>query len=494
MASKKKKLRQAKEENGTVSVLCFACRRASDNSKQQTISASFFSISSTSVAAPSASAADVIDACAGEEPLCCSKCRRVMEKRKPAGGLQGSGKSRVLPQIARIRAYQRVATEQGVAFAISESLAASMMRRPCIACGIAAPTEGHGLTRLRVWPAGLERPARGGFMGPYHPENLATACSFCNLAKGYRRVRGYVEACRHIATHRGCVGDFGRYPRRFRNNVSKRSRSCYISASSTHSKTHSLTNEEFNAIVSQPCRYCGKESDPPRHHNGLDRIDNSVRVYSSETCCSCCGDCNVLKYQHSEEAFIAKCVAVARHNVGIDSFPGDESDDGARSDDGSDDGRAKEGEGEGEGEEYQGADDRFFSKARAKQAKWAARAAAAEAQVEHSHLAEAGVASEGGAGGCEPLEDRKDQAEEADAVPTPRNPTMTAASATSQIMAWDEWEEEDEGDDEGEDEDAEGVPHIEEHIDHAGDDDVANPFAAFAFESADHVRKRRRCR
>ena len=111
------------------------------------------------------------------------------------------------------------------------------------------------------------------------------------------------------------------------------------------------------------CRYCGKASDPPRHHNGLDRIDSSVRIagrargtavhtqphsrrtrsannaarthgarahtvhtqrasithmvhtqvrlYTEQTCDSCCGDCNIMKYTWSEEIFLAHCLAVA---------------------------------------------------------------------------------------------------------------------------------------------------------------------------------------
>ena len=58
----------------------------------------------------------------------------------------------------------------------------------------------------------------------YHADNLATACGMCNLMKGARRIKGYVEACRHIASHRAGF-DYGRYPGRFRNNTSKRSRS-----------------------------------------------------------------------------------------------------------------------------------------------------------------------------------------------------------------------------------------------------------------------------
>ena len=316
MQSGRKRLRQASEAHGECAVLCYACRRTPDTTKQQGL-ASFFVAAghktegeeeSGSSSAPSSSTQ-------------CSRCLRVLEQ--PTANRSGSSsKSRALPQIVRIRSYERLAKEQGVPFAVSESAAAALMRLPCITCGAASPTEGHGLTRLRMWPAGLSRPARGGFMGPFHPENLATACSMCNLMKGFRTVRAFVEACRHIATHR-TGSDFGTYPHRFRNNVSKRSRSSYISASSTHTKTHALSNEAFNAIVSGPCHYCGKASDPPHHHNGLDRLDSAVRVYTADSCVSSCGDCNVMKYVHSEAAFLAHVHTVASHHIGVDTWPGD---------------------------------------------------------------------------------------------------------------------------------------------------------------------------
>ncbi|EOD29828.1 hypothetical protein EMIHUDRAFT_233380 [Emiliania huxleyi CCMP1516] len=192
-------------------------------------------------------------------------------------------KSRVLPQIARLRQYQRIASEQGIPFCVAEHQATAMMREACITAGPSSP--GH--------------------------------CT-CNLMKGARRIRGYVEACRHIATHRG-GHDYGRYPHRFRNNTSKRSRSSYVTASSTHSKTHALSNESFNAITARPCHYCGKESDPPRHHNGLDRLDSSLRVYTEESVVSCCGDCNVMKYTYSEADFLAHVQRVADANTGQNS-------------------------------------------------------------------------------------------------------------------------------------------------------------------------------
>ena len=288
----------ADESEGVVSLLCFACRRSNDTSKQSGLTA-FFALKPPTAGAESSGQPTPASTVSGHVAPQCSKCRRVLEQKLPSRtadkaiattSTASKSHSRVLPQIARLRQYQRLASEQGIPFVILDHAATSMMRDPCTICGVAAPGEGHGLTRLRIWPEGIPKPAKGGFMGPYHAANLATACGTCNLMKGARHVRGFVEAARHVTTHRGEF-DYGLYPLRFRNNTSKRSRSCYITASSTHTKTHALSNEAFNAIVVKPCHYCGKRSDPPNHHNGLDRLDSGVRVYTEESCVSCCGDC-----------------------------------------------------------------------------------------------------------------------------------------------------------------------------------------------------------
>ena len=55
------------------------------------------------------------------------------------------------------------------------------LQGPCVGCGASAPLRGHGLTRLRRQVAQRRGP---GFMGPYAEENLAPACSMCNMMKG----------------------------------------------------------------------------------------------------------------------------------------------------------------------------------------------------------------------------------------------------------------------------------------------------------------------
>eukprot|EP00747_Dinoflagellata_sp_TGD_P220515 gnl/TRDRNA2_/TRDRNA2_92487_c0_seq4.p1 gnl/TRDRNA2_/TRDRNA2_92487_c0~~gnl/TRDRNA2_/TRDRNA2_92487_c0_seq4.p1 ORF type:complete len:211 (+),score=26.62 gnl/TRDRNA2_/TRDRNA2_92487_c0_seq4:29-634(+) len=190
----------------------------------------------------------------------------------------------------------------------------ALMRAPCSLCGHKAdPMLGfaNGITRLRNNDGQRS-------MGPYTMENTATACTACNMIKGCHRLEEVRAICRHIATHRG-LGDFGRFPEVFADNTSRPSRSRYLAAH----KTHALTNEQFAEIVAMPCHYCGKPQEPGKHFNGLDRLDNSVRIYTASTCVSCCGTCNMAKGRHSEELFLQKCEEVARHAMsaerGIDA-------------------------------------------------------------------------------------------------------------------------------------------------------------------------------
>lgn len=248
------------------------------------------------------------------DPTRCRRCRRslVVEHMSKQ---QTSGKKTGCPFSSRLKQYKRVATESDIEWRLTDAEALALMRAPCSLCGIAADPEAgkaNGITRLRAVPK-----QRG--MGPYVPENVATACPTCNQLKGTHKVASVQCICRSIATHRG-LGDFGAFPALFRNNISRKSRSCYIgdtarkrqkSKGTVGSKTHSLTNAEFNSIVEGPCHFCGKESDPPRHYNGLDRLDNSLRVYTVENAVSCCGTCNMAKGRLSESLFLEQCRAIA---------------------------------------------------------------------------------------------------------------------------------------------------------------------------------------
>ena len=332
-----KRYRQAHEEAGSggsvVEVLCFDCRRTKDTTVQKSLW-SFFKVKqptaeTESCADPAATATEPPEKNqpTGGAPLC-AKCRRPMWIKGDSftqGGatnsLRGFGE---MPQLQRIRSYKRSAEKEGVPYLLSERGACTLMRMDCVTCGAAAPAGGHGLARLRKWPEGTEKPEKGGFMGPYMEENVVAACSMCNMMKGYHTVRGFVNRCQHIASMHTPGEHFGEYPLLFRDNVWKRSRSSYITCSTTHTKTHSITNEEFNRITAQQCYYCHKVPRQPTtlgpddrgHFNGLDRLDSTHRVYTVDTTVACCGDCNVMKFKWPVDRFLAQCRKVARLHVG----------------------------------------------------------------------------------------------------------------------------------------------------------------------------------
>lgn len=74
-----------------------------------------------------------------------------------------------------------------------------------------------------------------------------------------------------------------------------------------------ITFEQFVAMVSQPCYYCGRENDS----KGLDRVNSSVG-YEVGNVVSCCGGCNLSKHVKTKSDFIGMCVLIAdRYKAGV---------------------------------------------------------------------------------------------------------------------------------------------------------------------------------
>uniref|UniRef100_A0A7S2QFJ7 Uncharacterized protein n=1 Tax=Zooxanthella nutricula TaxID=1333877 RepID=A0A7S2QFJ7_9DINO len=283
-----------------VEVICKDCRRSRDASRQGSL-ASFLGR-----AAPASFSHG--EAKAGEgsaDVLCCSRCLRPMQmdrfqsmdtEKRPAAAKGGC------PLAAQLKRYKQAAVQTGAAWELTDSQALAMMREPCVLCGKAPDlVRGivSGITRLRQ---------NGGVrsMGPFSIANTASCCAACNVMKGIHTLDAIREICKHIASHQGC-GSFGSFPERFVDNTSRRSKSCYLA----DNKTIALTDAEFKAIVEQPCHYCGKAPEKGKHYNGLDRVENSVRVYTINTVVSCCGTCNMAKGKHTTELFLEKCKEIA---------------------------------------------------------------------------------------------------------------------------------------------------------------------------------------
>ena len=81
------------------------------------------------------------------------------------------------------------------------------------------------------------------------------------------------------------------------------------------SREFTLTTEQFKALTSGTCVYCGLTPSSEYQtasknggyiYNGVDRIDNNIG-YTLENCATCCKTCNWMKRVQTTEEFINSC-------------------------------------------------------------------------------------------------------------------------------------------------------------------------------------------
>lgn len=80
--------------------------------------------------------------------------------------------------------------------------------------------------------------------------------------------------------------------------------------------------DEVEVLVVQPCHYCGStdyrdsvgRSVNP-WFNGLDRIDND-RGYEPGNVVPCCGECNMMRRNMTQDGFLHRCREIVKHQLG----------------------------------------------------------------------------------------------------------------------------------------------------------------------------------
>ena len=81
----------------------------------------------------------------------------------------------------------------------------------------------------------------------------------------------------------------------------------YIMSANKRGITFNLTVEEFEAITSQNCTYCGTNA-----RIGVDRT-NSKEGYTIENAQPCCTMCNLMKFTHDSHVFINHIKRISKH-------------------------------------------------------------------------------------------------------------------------------------------------------------------------------------
>lgn len=77
----------------------------------------------------------------------------------------------------------------------------------------------------------------------------------------------------------------------------------------------SLTLEQFKALVTGDCHYCGAPPSRPTFvggelRTGIDRLDSS-KGYEAENCVPCCTACNLMKGIQSYDEFLMRVALIS---------------------------------------------------------------------------------------------------------------------------------------------------------------------------------------
>lgn len=147
---------------------------------------------------------------------------------------------------------------------------------------------------------------------PHAGKQVLCRCTCGTVLKRTRCdvVSGRIKSCGCLK--RELVGNITRLPpgEAAFNNLFRN----YARHAAARNRSFSLTGEEFRALVSGNCHYCGvagrsvrrqdrKSSNGDFWFTGIDRVDNALG-YVSGNCVACCATCNRAKLCQTEADFL----------------------------------------------------------------------------------------------------------------------------------------------------------------------------------------------
>lgn len=191
----------------------------------------------------------------------------------------------------RIRCIKRDATQRGYEFALADEHAEALVQGACEYCGHKDAGSFNGIDRVDN--------TRG-----YVAGNCVSACWTCNRMKGVDDVTVFRQRCAHISGFAVCADAFPDKPHAGQYKV-------YVAGAARRNLAFELSRDEFNALTTHDCTYCGKPT-TATHTNGVDRVDND-RGYVADNVVPCCGTCNSMKGTLSNHEFKTACTLVALH-------------------------------------------------------------------------------------------------------------------------------------------------------------------------------------
>lgn len=207
-----------------------------------------------------------------------------------------AGKKRRVEDPAAVRTNELRSEEKqkNRPFKITKEIMEESITKPCYYCG--DDFQGPGVDAVDI---------NAGFV----PENVQPCCKFCNVAKGRHHWRDFVRMMCNVGANRSEDPTWA-FDYTFvnpQNDLKSCHYRSYANSAEEKGRRFELSQEMFQEIVVQPCKYCRRIPDNGRV--GVDRVD-SKKHYTKDNVVPCCGTCNRMKRDHPVEMFLEKAVKI----------------------------------------------------------------------------------------------------------------------------------------------------------------------------------------
>ena len=204
--------------------------------------------------------------------------------------------------------YNRSAVKRGLSMNIQAADFKALVVQPCYYCDYFKETEVNGIDRVN------------NDMG-YEKSNCVPCCELCNRLKHYFHPSFFIKVC-HIINGATAPKEFySDWPEYYGRNSYHNYTNYKKMTEQKRSIKLEITQEDWDRLTRQACYLCGFRS---TKGIGLDRVDNTERVYRLDNLKPCCGTCNDIKSTFSLEKLrthAARIVALWPTTEEFDSLP-----------------------------------------------------------------------------------------------------------------------------------------------------------------------------
>lgn len=190
--------------------------------------------------------------------------------------------------------YKRNAVKRNYEYSLSLTEFTTLVSAPCYYCNHSVPGEANGIDRVDN--------IRG-----YILDNCVACCEMCNRLKLHYDLDFFLSKMYILANHvRPEIAYFTKWSKYYKK-TKQINYTLYTQITSKRHMTMELTESEYNAYTHSSCYLCGYTKPGAL---GIERIDNTIRAYTSANCAPCCTSCNIIKAIYSLDELRKKARAI----------------------------------------------------------------------------------------------------------------------------------------------------------------------------------------